>query len=188
MKAINKITDEQIVYQIINEGNTKLFGVIYDRYAAKVYSKCLSFSKDEEAAADLAQEIFIKIYIQLNSFQNKSKLSTWIYSLASNYCIDQARKKKRSKVTEPLGFIELADEELQYAEECDEELTMDQLQVAMASIPLEDREILEMKYIHNLSLKVIQQTLGLGESAVKMRLKRAKGKILKLRKDVKAPV
>ncbi len=63
-------------------------------YQDKVYNTCLGFLKNEEEAEDIAQEIFIKVYKNLDRFQGNSSLSTWIYRITVNQCLEELRKTK----------------------------------------------------------------------------------------------
>ena len=74
------------------------FGILYDRYAEKVYHKCISFVKDVDLAQDLAHDVFLKTFLNLAKFEGKSKFSTWLYSLTYNFCIDYLRKNNKNMI------------------------------------------------------------------------------------------
>lgn len=90
--------DEEIISYIV-KGRTELFSVLIDRYQAKVFSTVYHYTHDQEEARDLTQEIFIKIYNNLQSYKNKASFSTWLYRIAVNRCIDWTRKKKLQTVS-----------------------------------------------------------------------------------------
>ncbi|MDD4834961.1 MAG: sigma-70 family RNA polymerase sigma factor [Lutispora sp.] len=90
--------DEELIELILN-GKTELFSELINRYQNKVYSTAYSYTRDYEEAKDLTQEIFIKIYNNLNSFQNKSQFSTYLYRVAVNRCIDWTRKKRPKTIS-----------------------------------------------------------------------------------------
>lgn len=100
--------DEEIVSYIIN-GRTDLFSVIVDRYQSKVYSTAFHYTHDQEEARDLTQEIFIKLYNNLQSYKSKASFSTWLYRIAVNRCIDWTRKKKLHTVS---AIYDSSDEEI----------------------------------------------------------------------------
>lgn len=85
--------DEEIVSYIV-KGKTELFSVIIDRYQSKVFSTAYNYTHDYEEARDLTQEIFIKLYNNLQGYRNKASFSTWLYRIAVNRCIDWTRKKR----------------------------------------------------------------------------------------------
>ena len=175
--------DEELVQFIIHNGNTSLFGILYDRYGQKVYQKCLGFAESRDAAEDLTQDVFVKLYLNLKSFRGEAKFSTWLYSFTYNHCVNYSKsilKRQRDNVElqEEAMYVSTADEEV-----TDEEifsLTVEKLQEALGLIDPEDKIVLLMKYQDDKSIKDIAQLLELGESAVKMRLHRAKKKIVEL--------
>ena len=73
---INKLPDEDLVKAIVKTNNTLLFEILYDRYATLVYNKCFGFAKDSDEAKDLTQDVFLKLFVKLASFKEKSKFST----------------------------------------------------------------------------------------------------------------
>jgi RNA polymerase sigma-70 factor (ECF subfamily) len=179
----NKIplSDEELVYKIVETNNTHLFAVLYDRYSSVVYNKCYGFSKNKEEAQDLTHDVFIRLFVKLRTFKGKSKFSTWLYSFTYNFCVNyvqrDAHKKKEKKtivtdqVKDTTSFDEIDDATLF-------ELKTDKLAKAMQIIDPNDKMILLMKYQDDLSIKEISEVLKIGESAVKMRLKRAKEKVV----------
>ena len=90
--------DEELVSYIV-KGKTELFSVIVDRYQSKVFSTAYNYTHDHEEARDLTQEIFIKLYNNLQSYKNKASFSTWLYRIAVNRCIDWTRKKRLQTVS-----------------------------------------------------------------------------------------
>jgi RNA polymerase sigma factor (sigma-70 family) len=94
-RQLQHLSDEEIVERIIITQDISLVEILYQRYADKVYRKCLSFVKEEASAEDLTHDIFMKLYLNLSSFKQKSKFSTWLYSITYNFCIDHIRKNKK---------------------------------------------------------------------------------------------
>jgi RNA polymerase sigma-70 factor (ECF subfamily) len=81
------------------------FEEVYTTFEKPVYNYVLRMVKDAQLASDLVQEIFIKIYKNLESYKGNAKLSTWIYKIATNTYLDHFRTAvhKKDKVTEPLN-------------------------------------------------------------------------------------
>jgi RNA polymerase sigma-70 factor (ECF subfamily) len=162
--------------------------VLYNRYASKVYQTCLTITKDSVAAQDYTQDIFIKVFSRLDSFQSRSSFSTWLYSISYHYCLDQIRINKRLQL-EPLAD-DLIDDELadRIPDSNSAELLERQMQVREAvlrTLPEEELTLLQLKYEQGLTVQAISERYGLSVSAVKMRLKRTRDKLqnthLKLR-------
>ena len=152
------------------------FETLYNRYVDKVYRTCLSMTKDTETAQDYTQDIFIKAFEKFDSFQNRSSFSTWLYSIAYNYCADQLRLAKRLPTTtweqESPGHNKADTQEAQLHEE-----TLQVMRQAMETLSPAERALLRLKYEDGMSIEEIAQLYGLKPSAVKMRLKRSREKI-----------
>lgn len=164
-------------------GETKLFEELYNRYIQRVYLKCLRFTNDRDEAADLAQEIMLKIYCRLGDFKRQSLFSTWLFSVVNNYCIDFSRKQK-SLVSKNKKVHLIQDEVCEMADvEEDEQLWIlkfDILSVVLNEIPVLEKQLLLMKYSEGLSIQSIADSLGLKESVTKMRIKRAKDRAIQI--------
>lgn len=176
--------DIEVIHVYLATQAALCFGLLYNRYSAKVYSKCISLLKDENLAQDATQEIFMKIFLNLAKFGEKSKFSTWIYSITYNYCIDYIRRKKKEK--------NLFSDEMEKAPDIvDEvpdrallEMEVYKLKAVLNDIPSGDRAILLMKYQDEMSIKEIAGILDKSESAIKMKIKRAKAKAQKMKKQL----
>jgi RNA polymerase sigma factor (sigma-70 family) len=173
-----KMSDEELVKSFIETQKNMYFEVLYDRYSDKVFRKCLSFTKDEARAEDFAHDIFLKLILNLSSYKETAKFSTWLYSITYNYCIDQTRIGKKVQEEElDEEFDEVLDDSVDTEVAEMESLRLNK---AMEKLGPDDRSILMMKYQDDLSIKDIADTLDVSESAVKMRLLRAKDKLKKL--------
>ncbi len=93
---------ETILVQQLKNGDHSAFKTIVDEYQDMVYNTCLAIVKNAEDAEDLAQEVFVQVYQSVHSFKGESKLSTWIYRIATTKSLDHERKKKRKK---RFGFL-----------------------------------------------------------------------------------
>lgn len=178
---INKLTDEELVFKIVETNNSQLFAILYDRFSKVVYNKCYGFAKNKEEAEDLTHDVFIRLFVKLKTFKGNSKFSTWLYSFTYNFCVNYVQRnthKKKEKVTVVTDVIK--DDEV--FEEIDDaqlfELKSEKLAKALALMDPKDKAILLMKYQDDMSIKEIKEALGIGESAVKMRIKRAKQKVI----------
>lgn len=178
---IANLSDEDLVKTIVKTNDTLYFEELYDRYATLVYNKCYGFAKDEEEAKDLTQDVFLKLFIKLASFKGKSKFSTWLYAFTYNHCVNFVTRDKAKKIEkQALDYqnVENLKEDDDDYEHGFLEMRVDKLKLALELISPEDKMILLLKHQDLLSIKEIGDVLELGESAVKMRLKRAKDKLL----------
>ena len=182
METLNKInneTDENLVKAIVSNNDTLLFEILYDRYAMLVYNKCYGFAKDEDEAKDLTQDVFLKLFVKLASFKGKSKFSTWLYAFTYNHCVNYVTRNTAKKFEkQSVDYTDI--ENLSEDEDDNSFLNMkvDKLKVALELISPDEKMILLLKYQDFLSIKEIESVLDIGESAVKMRIKRAKDKLI----------
>jgi RNA polymerase sigma factor (sigma-70 family) len=174
---VKKFTDEQLVKLFIETQKNIYFEQLYDRYSDKVFRKCVSFVKDEAQAEDFTHDIFMKLVLNLGSYKETAKFSTWLFSITYNYCIDQIRIAKKHQEVALDDNFDAADDDDDAAMA---EMDAQRLHKAMALILPEEKSILMMKYQDDLSIKEISTSLDVSESAVKMRLLRAKEKLRKI--------
>lgn len=176
--------DAEVIHSYLSSQATRCFDLLYSRYATKIYSKCISLLKDEALAQDATQEIFTKIFLNLSKFGEKAQFSTWIYSITYNYCIDFLRRKKKQTDLFSDDIEKAPDREDEVEDKALLEMEISQLKVVLENIPIGDKAILLMKYQDDMSIKDIAEALDKTESAVKMKLKRAKAKAQMIRDEI----
>lgn len=175
------LSDEDLVKAIVSTNDTLLFEILYDRYAKVVYNKCYGFSKSNQEAEDLTQDVFLKLFVKLGTFKGKSKFSTWLYAFTYNHCVNYVNRNNSKKIEKKSVDAENLQEDYYNPEEDDNainQLRVEKLKEALEKISPEEKMILLLKYQDFLSIKELKDILGIGESAVKMRLKRAKEKLI----------
>lgn len=179
--TLEQLSDEIVVEKYVITQNSGYFDCLYSRYARKVYGKCLSMLKSEARAEDAVQEIFVKILLNISKFSGRSKFSTWLYSITYNFCIDAIRKDKK-KIGVLVDDINVLGDSLE--EEIDDsailEINVGRLKHVLEEIPEGDKAVLLMKYLEEFSIKDICEIVDKSESAVKMQIKRAKEKFMKV--------
>ena len=94
----NQITDEEIA-KSVQEGETDLFGILIERYEAKMLRYARKFLFDYEDAQDAMQNVFAKTYVNIQSFDTDKRFSSWLYRIAHNEFINTIRKKKKEPVS-----------------------------------------------------------------------------------------
>lgn len=176
------LSDEELVGQIVTNNDPLLFGRLYDRYAKMVYNKCYGFAKSDGEAEDLTQDVFLQLFIKLKMFKGKSKFSTWLYSFTYNFCVNYVNRNKQRKMRDKSIPVDETEYKLK-AEVPDEslyEMKAEKLKKALELISVEDKSLLLLKYQDGASIKELVSLMEIGESAVKMRLKRAKEKLMQI--------
>lgn len=168
-------SDEELVEAIVKTSQVNLFEKLYDRYAERIYNTCFYYTKSQSEAEDLTQDIFVKLYLNLSKYNNKSKFSTWLYSFSKNHCINYLRRNNSKKIQrESIYYLNIENFDLPADIECDNHFLIEHLALAMESLSNSEKKILSLKYKEAMSIKEISESLMIGESAVKMRLSRAK--------------
>lgn len=93
---------EEVLIEQLKLKNTAVFSKLIDTYQQKVFGTCLSFVPNKEDAEDLVQEVFLEVFNSISKFKGNSTLSTWIYRITTNKCLEFIRKQKTKKRT---GFL-----------------------------------------------------------------------------------
>lgn len=89
--------DEKEFIKKLVAGNQVAFDQLIDAYQQKVFGTCISFIPNKEDAEDVAQEVFLEVFKSISKFKSNAKLSTWIYKITTNKCLEFIRKKKTKK-------------------------------------------------------------------------------------------
>jgi RNA polymerase sigma-70 factor (ECF subfamily) len=176
---LSNLKDDEIIHRIRNEQSSKYFEVLYNRYYSKVLDKCYSFVKNRKIAEELAEDIFSKVFEKLLSYKQLSSFSSWLYSVTYNHCIDFMREKKKLHYPDWNRENEIP-EIIDDTDDIAEEINYDNLLVILELIHPEEKALLLMKYQDELSMKEIGVALRISEDAAKMRLKRARARVLYL--------
>lgn len=180
---IDEIKDNELVVLIVQEGRRELMDTIYNRYADKVYHKCIGLCKDRILSQDLMHDVMVKILANLSQFKGTSDFSFWVHSITYNYCMDYLRKKKKTRVVEALDyntFDTVAEDEIEQENNILKELRLEQLAKIFENLDADERGMLLMRYQESRSIKEIATVLGISNSAVKMRLKRSRDRLAEL--------
>lgn len=164
------------------KGDQSAYEDIVNLYQHKLYQVCYRMLSSKEEAEDITQEAFVRAYINLHSFDQKRKFSTWIYRIATNLCIDRIRKKKPDYYldaevagTEGLDMYSqiAADEKL--PEETVEQMELqERIQYEISRLPDKYRAVIVLKYIEELSLQEISEILEMPLGTVKTRIHRGR--------------
>ncbi len=121
-------------------------------------------------------------FIKLRTFKGRSKFSTWLYSFTYNFCVNYVNRNKQLKIRDQSVQVDETDHKLseEVPDESLYEMKADKLKKALELISAEDKSLLLLKYQDGASIKELEELLELGESAIKMRLKRAKERLLEI--------
>ncbi len=164
------------------QGDNLAWEALVRRTQSRVYGLALQYVRDADEASDLAQEIFIKIYRNLDKMETGSSFLPWMVRLARNCCIDRIR---RIKARPPARDI-VVDEDLELTsalpspeQSWDSDQRKELVYQAMGSLSEQNREILLLKEIQQLKLTEIAGMLGLPIGTIKSRASRARVELAK---------
>lgn len=178
------VSDDEIIWMILNEGRKDLLEIIYDRYVGKVYYKAAALVSDKELGKDLTHDIMVKVLLNLSKFSGKSSFGLWVNSVAYNFCMDYLRKQKRQKTNNVEGdyfaTVESDNSELEY--KVLKEMRLNQLDELFTKLQPEEKMVMIMRYKDGMSIRNIAQALDMKEGTIKMRLKRSRDRLVKLLK------
>jgi RNA polymerase sigma-70 factor (ECF subfamily) len=90
------LLEEKFINEL-RQGTRKAYSQLIDDYEHKVFATCISFMPNKEDAEDIAQEVFVEVFKSIQKFKGNSKLSTWIYRITTNKCLEFIRKKNTKK-------------------------------------------------------------------------------------------
>ncbi|MCB0494547.1 MAG: RNA polymerase sigma factor [Cyclobacteriaceae bacterium] len=174
------LSNEELI-SLLQEGNHRYFSEFTNRFEKYIFEKCRSYVKSKDIAEDLCQEVLIKVFLQLPGFRHEAKFSTWLFIIIHNTCVDYLRKsKKKVHVVLTEKLVDELTNMVDYDEELPEAKSIEILDSLLDELSHEEKLILLLKYKEKHHIKDIQLSLGLSESAVKMRLLRAKEKLNKM--------
>lgn len=175
---MNQKTDEEIAH-LVKQGNADIFGELVERYEAKIVRYARKFLFGREDAEDLTQEVFIKAYTNIQSFDTARKFSSWLYRIAHNEFINKIKKNER----QPLLFFdpdtlwphpaakETADKEANIND------IRNMLDQGLGKLDAKYREVLVLYYYEELDYKEISEILRIPTSTVGVRLRRGRDKL-----------
>ena len=149
-------------------GEEAAFEQIYRKYYDKVFAISRGVLIDHDEAADAVQEVFTLVYRHLNRFDRRSKFSTWLFRIAVNRSIQEARKHKNR-----YRNVELTEAAAKEAPVETEEMDP-KIQVALSKLSPQDRALITLFYWEDLSLNEIADSLSTNVNAAKTRLYRAR--------------
>jgi len=158
---------------------TDAYSLLMKSYEKRIYWMCQRIICDDNESYDAAQEVLIRVFHHLPSFNEKSSFKTWLYSIARNTALTQLKKSKHLKQARELSEVSENDLKDSYSPHESIETAID-INKVFAKLNIEDREILSLRFVADLDIQEIADTLGLKLSATKMRLYRATEELRKL--------
>lgn len=180
-------TEEAALVRRVQAQDEMAFHEIVDRYQAKVYSIIYGILRNRNDAEDIAQQVFAKIYFSIKNFDFRSSLLTWIYKITVNECYDYLRKKRVRKLVYESDFtaedslrMENSEPAMDLKPGVDVQLAQHDLVTKLLSkISEEDRSLILLKEVEGHSVEELSQMTGMNENTIKVKLFRARQKLVK---------
>jgi RNA polymerase sigma-70 factor (ECF subfamily) len=187
VSGMNDVADERQLVRRAQAGDEAAYEVLVRMHQHRIIAIASRLLRGSEDAEDIAQQVFVKAYFSLPRFDLRSKFSTWIYKIAVNECWNHLRKKKARPLVYEADLTEEQSErfegEAQRSSTVDPEESVRQHDLAewlLSQVDTTDRMMLELKEIQGFSIDEIAEMLGLNPNTVKVRLFRARGRLLEL--------
>lgn len=156
-------SDEDLVKRVL-QGDKDAFRDLYEKYKDKVFATVFRIVGTHEEAVDVAQDVFVKVYHDLEQFKFASKFSTWLYRVAVNFSINRVNERERHSRIE-VGLARERDQASGIRDERDE-----LVQKAIMDLNPKLRAVVVLRYLQGLSYDEIAQVLDLSIGTVKSRL------------------
>lgn len=149
---------EDNLVERLKHGDEPAFNVLFARYRGVVYSLCYRFTRNSADAQDLVQEVFVKIYQKIRTYDTRAKFSTWLYRVTVNHCLSFKRK------TRPLPYSDLVRSSLDFTKRVELRKSIDE---AIVQLPKRQRMVFVLRHNQELSFDEIAGLLQITSGAAK---------------------
>lgn len=182
---------EELLFHIYN-GDKTAFRQLYDLFKGRVYNTCISYLQHVNDAEEVTQDVFIEIYNAAGSYKGSATVSTWIYRITVNKCLDKIRYNSRQKRFAFLSSLFKHDTGELIHDPPDFEhpgVSLEQKEKsrilfgAIQQLPESQKTAFILKQIEGLSQREIAAIMELGEKAVESLLQRAKANLRNILSD-----
>lgn len=163
---------DQMVIQL-NEYNKDNFKQLYDKYKLKIYKTIYLITNDSSTAEDILQEVFIQVYLKINSLKNASAFEHWLYKITINCCMKNFKKNKRFGIIEDDSkFYNKSEDNITYLPEENlmKKEVSKEIWKLISLLPKYHRIPIILYYYNELSIKEISTIMKCSEGTVKSRL------------------
>ena len=169
-----ELTDQEIIKRSLE--NIDYFACVYGRYETRLLRYIMKISQaNSDEANDILQDSFIKVWRNLNEYDDNLKLSSWLYRIVHNETVSFCRKKKSygkdNKVSIDETSLGMYSDEINEIDEDEKYLLTHSL---LDSLPLKYKEVLVLKFLEKMNYEEISDVLRIPEGTVATRINRAK--------------
>jgi RNA polymerase sigma-70 factor (ECF subfamily) len=168
--------NEKELFELFKQNKDKALQIIMNKYQKPVYWHIRRLVVVHEDAEDIFQEVFINVYKYFNKFRGDSKLSTWIYSIATNECLRFFEKKQKQLTINNTLENYFASKLSEYDSESADDIVI-KFQKAIMTLPKKQRAAFNLRYYDELSYEEISEITGISVKSLKTNYHYAKEKI-----------
>ena len=161
-------TDQELIDRIANQDRAAV-EVLYVRHQVRIYRFIMRFVRNEAIAEELTNEVFLDIWRLAGRFEGRSAVSTWMLAVARNKAISLLRKKSEEGLDEDAAanIADTSDDPEVAAQKGDKGMIIRQ---CMDDLSAEHREVIDLVYYHEKSVREVSEITGTSESTVKTRM------------------
>ncbi len=178
--------DERQLVRRAQKGDKAAFETLVQRHQHRVFAVARGILKRQEDVEDIAQQVFVKAYFSLKRFDQRAAFSTWLYKITVNECWDLLRKRKARPLVYEADFSEeqsrqytTQEREASKAPDASDRMALrEQLENMLSQLDKRDRAMLVLKEVEGFSVEEIAESMGLNANTVKVRLFRARRRII----------
>jgi RNA polymerase sigma-70 factor (ECF subfamily) len=158
-------------------GSVQGFRGLYEKYSPRIFVFARRFLGDDQHAEDVTQEVFLQVFRKLAGFRGDSKFSTWLFRVTVNSCKNKRRTLERERRFDPVVFVErtrAGSDEPPPERELGQRELREEIERALSSLSDEQRTMVLLKSVRELSYKEIGDVLSQSEAQVRGKLYRAR--------------
>jgi len=185
---MTKQPDEYYIEKTLH-GDANAFSFLIERYKDMVFTLAVKMTKSKEDAEEISQDSFVKAYRYLPKFKGDSKFSTWLYKISYNTCLDSIKKsayQRNQVVIDEVTENQLASVET-ILDGIEKEERAAVMHTCLEQLAEDEKAVLVFFYFKELSLKEIVEITAITEANVKVKLHRARKKLLSIVKNTVEP-
>jgi len=184
--GVSTAADERQLVRRAQKGDKDAFEFLVQRHQHRVFAVARGILRRQEDIEDVAQQVFVKAYFSLKRFDQRAAFSTWLYKITVNECWDLLRKRKARPLVYEADFSEeqlkqysASEQRADNGPDTSERMAMRQrLDRMLAQLDERDRAMLILKEVEGFSVEEIADSLGLNANTVKVRLFRARRRVV----------
>ncbi|GAB2656494.1 sigma-70 family RNA polymerase sigma factor [Flavihumibacter cheonanensis] len=168
----NHISEQELLRRYYQEGNKEWLGILLQRYTLLLLGVCMKYLKNEEAARDAVQQIFLKAITELEKYEVEF-IKSWLYMIAKNHCLMQFRDKNRQLVelSEQMAETEDSDEKLSIKEK---DQMLDWMHESIKNLNPEQQQCVTLFYLEKKSYQQVAEETGYSILQVKSSIQNGK--------------